>query len=153
MRLKDFRKCAAYRSRSAIMAQPVTPSEDPVLRPWSGILTEAIGRTGIPVDQKILTTSLLAHFECMLGDGSDRGGDIADLLNEGPGAFFDRNPDMHNDVWSTTALRTLSSALARLATSPDPNAGPAALESEACSAITEALQHTIPIYEGMNAPA
>ena len=83
----------------------------------------------------------------MLGGRSGRGRDIADLLNEGPGAFFDRNPDMHNDVWSTTALHTLSSALARLATSPDSSADPVALAREARSAIAEALQHIISTYE------
>ena len=72
------------------------------------------------MDQNTLTTSFQAHVESALEGRSDRGNDVADLLNEGPGIFFDRYPGMYNDVWSTAALRGLPSALTRLATSLEP---------------------------------
>jgi len=49
------------------------------------------------VDQNTLETSLQTHVESALEGRSDRGNDIADLLNEGPGIFFERYPEMHND--------------------------------------------------------
>ena len=58
---------------------------------------------------------------------------------------------MYNGMWITTALRSLPSALARLATSLNPNAGIAAMEREARSAITEALQHIMSTYENIGA--
>ena len=42
-------------------------------------------------------------------------------------------------------------ALARFATSLDPNAGPVELEREARSATTEAPQHPMPTYDDMGA--
>ena len=98
-----------------------------------------------------MMTSLQTDFECMLEGRSGRGHDIAGLLNEGPGTSFDRYPGMYNDVWNTTALRNLPSALAWPATSPEPNAGPVALAREAHSAITEALQHIFSTYGNMGA--
>ena len=67
------------------MMHPVTPLEDQVLRPLSEMPTEAIGRTTTPVYQNTLTTSLQAHAEWALEGRSDRGNEIANLLNKGPG--------------------------------------------------------------------
>ena len=58
---------------------------------------------------------------------------------------------MCNDVWNTTALRSLTPVLARLATSPEPNTDPVALAREARSAITEVLQHIMLTYQDMGA--
>ena len=103
------------------------------------------------MDQNTLETSLQTHVESALEGRSNQGNDIAGLLNERSGIFFDRCPCMYNGVWGTAALRDLPSALARLATSPEPSANPAALAREARSAITEALQHIMSTYENIGA--
>ena len=68
------------------------------MRPLSEVLTEVIGRTGTLVDQGTLTTSLWTYVECMLEDRTGRGHDLADLLNEGAGIFYDTHTGMYNGI-------------------------------------------------------
>ena len=54
----------------------------------------------------------------------------------------------YGGIWGKAVLRNLSSALARLATSLEPNADPMALERKTRSAITDASKHIGAVVEG-----
>ena len=93
-------------------------------------------KTSVPVNQVALMTSLQTHFGCSLTGRTDRGDDIADLLED---AIDFMAPLKYEDLWSETLLRHLPSELATQARVLDPNADHEALEREARSTLMEAL--------------
>ena len=56
------------------------------------------------------------------------------------------DPVMYRDLWNTTPLCSLPSALANHVSAHDPNADPVELEREARSALTEALPQIMETY-------
>ena len=105
--------------------------------PWSRMFSDV--KTSVPVNQVALMTSLQTHFGCSLTGRTDRGDDIADLLED---AIDFMAPLKYEDLWSETLLRYLPSELAIQARVLDPNADHVALEREARSTLMEALLTT-----------
>ena len=105
----------------------------PFSRMFNGVKTSA------SVNQVALMTSLQTHFGCSLTGRTDRGDDIADLLED---AIDFMAPLKYEDLWSETLLRYLPSELAIQARVLDPNADHVALEREAHSTLMEALLTT-----------
>ena len=67
--------------------------------PWSRMFSDV--KTSVPVNQVALMTSLQTHFGCSLTGRTDRGDDIADLLED---AIDFMDPLKYGDLWSKTPL-------------------------------------------------
>jgi FKBP-type peptidyl-prolyl cis-trans isomerase len=120
----------AYEEEDATAAEIRRAPPVPFSRMFNGVKTSA------SVNQAALMTSLQTHFGCSLTGRTDRGDDIADLLED---AIDFMAPLKYEDLWSETLLRHLPSELATQARVLDPNADHEALEREARSTLMEAL--------------
>ena len=100
-------------------------------------------RKQVPVNQVALKTSLQAQYECMPANRADRGIVVVDLLYEATDTYM--GPLVYGDLFTTTPLCDLPSALAYHASTRDPNVGRVELEREARSALTDALPQIMEI--------
>ena len=89
---------AARRRREVGNATAAELRRDPPM-PWSRVFNDV--KTPVPVSQVALMTSLQINFGCMLTGWTDRGNDIADLLED---AIDFMDPLKYGDLWSKTPL-------------------------------------------------